>query len=301
MPSDETEILPFAPNPIEIYRNVRYEYTNTVAIGDVACACPCANDCTSGEKLFLNGIKPSPIKELYNYFKGEKYTDTATITELLGENDLFPEGEWSKETGDALLNINMVSKTYDDDAFNKWQSRMNQFTSACIVCTAIKNAIANDKAKTSDDTITAKLDTLSLGFKTKYQENKTKLEQMTNTLQDQQRLFNSNTSEIQQLQKKIRLSHKLLNAQAEKLKTFGQSFTSLQAQYKERHLDRVSIGIPYLKPFYTMSSRQFFVLMVVLNIGIVIIIGLYGFYPRGANANANANTRTTAKNTMSTS
>lgn len=257
------------------------------------------NNCTDGEKLFLNGIKPSPIKELYRYFKGtEKYTDTETITKLLG-HDYFPEGEWSKEIGAELLNVDMVSKTYNDDAFNKWQTSMNERTSACVVCRSIQSAIAKDKAKTSEDTIAAKLSTLSLGFVTKHQDNKTALETMTNTLHAQQRLFNSNTSEIQQLQKKIRLSHKLLNAQAEKLKTFGQSFTSLQAQYKERHLDRVSIGIPYLKPFYTMSSRQFFVLMVVLNIVVVIIIGLYGFYPRGANANPN--TGTTTKNTVVTS
>jgi hypothetical protein len=300
MPSDDTNILPFAPNPIEIYRNVRYEYNNNnnVAIGDVVCNCPCENQCTSGEKLFLNGTKPSPIKEIYRYFKNENYVDKSTVHNMFGSNtEVFPDGEWSTETGDDILNVNMVDKEYDDTAFNDWQKMMNRRTSACEVCNSIQKAIQNDKASTGEDTISAKLGTLSLGFTSKYQENKTQLENLSTTLNTQKSLFYSNTSKIQQLQKKIRLSHKLLNAQADKLKTYGQSFTSLQAQYKERNLNRVSIGIPYLKPFYTMSSRQFFVLMAVLNLIVVIIIGLYGFYPRGANTP----TGTTSKNTMGTS
>ena len=281
---------PSNPNTIDIYRNMKYTYDQGLVGTRVDCKCPCdtddnVNNCEPVEKLFLYGVRPSPVKELYNYFKDEKFKeeDGYTITEADGTRE-FPDDSWSKNTANKLININLQEKILDESGFKSWQKIMNRYTSACVICEKIKSIV---ESETHQSDI---LETVS-GLKKTYNDTRgsysTALDKLIADINAKKIQFEANQETIRQQKKKIRLAHKLLNAQADKLKTFGQQFTSLQTQYKERHLDRVSFGLPYLKPIYTMSSRQFFVLMVVLNVVLVVVIGLYGFYPRNQKSEAN--------------
>lgn len=281
---------PSNPNTIDIYRNMKFTYDQGLVGTTVDCKCPCetddnVNNCAPVEKLFLYGVRPSPVKELYNYFKDEKFKqeDGYTVTEADGKRE-FPDDSWSKSTGNEILNIDQQGKILDESGFEKWQGIMNQFTSACVICEKIKSIVESNKNKTDIEQTLAGLNEAYNSKRTAYS---TDLDTLIEDINAKKTQFEANQETIRQQQKKIRLAHKLLNAQADKLKTFGQQFTSLQTQYKERHLDRVSFGLPYLKPIYTMSSRQFFVLMVVLNIVLVVVIGVYGFYPRNQKSEAN--------------
>lgn len=287
MPPTQTHTQPSNPNTIDIYRNMKFTYDQGLVGTAVDCKCPCdtdgTNNCKPVEKLFLYGVRPSPVKELYNYFKDEKFKqeDGYTVTEADGKRE-FPDDSWSKSTGNEILNIDQQGKILDESGFERWQKIMNRYTSACVICEKIKSIVESHQSDI--------LETVS-GLKKTYNDTRgsysVKLDKYIADINAKKTQFEANQETIRQQQKKIRLAHKLLNAQADKLKTFGQQFTSLQTQYKERHLDRVSFGLPYLKPIYTMSSRQFFVLMVVLNIVLVVVIGVYGFYPRNQKSEAN--------------
>ena len=263
---------PHTAQPIHIYRDLYFSYTNSFQSSNTNCKCACdASQCTGAEKLMMQGTRPSPVNELYNYFENQNYNKKGATTKTLA--DTFPDDSWSTMTGDQLVNVNMQQKTYDDNTFNLWERRMNQYSSACVLCNKI--TLALQKKITQNDFAGRKSE-----YDTTRSSNSSALNDLIGSIHTRRNVFLNNTVEIKQLQKKIRLSHQLLNAQAQKLKSFGLHFTSLQAQYKEREMDRVSIGIPYLKPFYTMTSRQFFLMMVVLNIVLAVGIGLYGFYPR---------------------
>ena len=290
MPPTQTHTQPSNPNTIDIYRNMKFTYDQGLVNTTIDCKCPCetddnVNNCAPVEKLFLYGVRPSPVKELYNYFKDEKFKqeDGYTVTEADGTRE-FPDDSWSKSTANDILNINQQGKILDESGFERWQKIMNRYTSACVICEKIKSIVESHRID-----IEQTLAGLNEAYNSKRTAYSTDLDKLIANINEKKTQFEANQETIRQQKKKIRLAHKLLNAQADKLKTFGQQFTSLQTQYKERHLDRVSFGLPYLKPIYTMSSRQFFVLMVVLNIVLVVVIGVYGFYPRNQKQKSEAN------------
>lgn len=253
---------------------MKYNYEDGLVSSTVSCECPCDTDkCRNEDALFLYGVRPSPVKELYNYFNAQRFTDKdgMKITNTDGTSS-FPDDLWSASTGNDIMNINQEINVYDDSEFVKWQRTMNSYTSACVICNKIKTILMNNASIV--DTLTGLTD----AYNSQRSENSQTLDTLIHKLTTQQARFNANTEDIQQLQKKIKLAHKLLNAQADKLKTFGQSFTSLQVQYQKRHKDRVSFGLPYFKPIYTMSSRQYFVLMVVLNVVLIVVMVMFGLY-----------------------
>lgn len=255
---------------------MKYNYEEGFVSRSVSCACPCDTDkCSNEDALFLYGVRPSPVKELYNYFNARhlREKDGLKFPKIDGTFS-FPDDAWSSSTGNAMMNINQEMNVYDDSEFIKWQKIMNSYASACVICNKLKNIVMNDAS------IAETLSGLKDTYNNQRSENSQALDDLIHKLTAQQARFNANTEEIQQLRKKIKLAHELLNAQANKLKTFGQSFTSLQAQYKKRHKDRVSFGLPYFKPFYTMSSRQYFVLMVVLNVVLIVVMVMFGLYTR---------------------
>ena len=65
-------------------------------------------------------------------------------------------------------------------------------------------------------------------------------------------------------------------------------------KYKEKDKSRVTIGLPYLPPFFTMSSRNFLIMMIILKFILIVIICVYAFYGKvkyTANVNQANNTQ----------
>ena len=175
---------------------------------------------------------------------------------------------------DHFVKVDYMTKTYNDDNVEDASKYYKStYSSECKICQQIKDTLVNHKLE-----ILAKLNGLNTAYNSKRDIYTEELETQIANITTQQSIFSDNTKQIQQLQKKIRLAHDLLNAQATKLKTFGESLNSLQAQYKERGMGRVTIGIPYLPPFFIMSSRNFLIMMICLKLILIVVIFVYGFY-----------------------
>lgn len=106
----------------------------------------------------------------------------------------------------------------------------------------------------------------------------TQLQNLINTIQEQQTIFQANSNQILALQNRINVAKSLLEAQAEKLKTFSHQFNTFKAQNKQRNKNSVALKLPYMSPFYTMTAKQYLLMMIGLVITMIIIILVYGFY-----------------------
>jgi hypothetical protein len=145
-------------------------------------------------------------------------------------------------------------------------------SSACILCKSITTAL-------EPSTLLAEMK-FNLPYDTLYNTSQAAILQKISDIEKKQQQFELNRTKIRSLQSRIRLAHELLNAQATKLKTIGSAFADLRAQTSEKHLDRVAFRFPYAQPFYTMSSRNYMLLLLCFNICLVVVILVYGFRKR---------------------
>jgi hypothetical protein len=156
------------------------------------------------------------------------------------------------------------AKTKDDDEPKP--------SSACDLCRSITTALQSG-------TFLADMK-FNPTYDTKYNASQTAILQRISDIETKQQQFELNRKKISSLQSRIRLAHELLNAQATKLKLIGSTFSNLKAQTSEKHLDRVALRFPYAQPFYTMSSRNYMLLIICFNVCLVVVILVYGFRQR---------------------
>lgn len=90
----------------------------------------------------------------------------------------------------------------------------------------------------------------------------------------------TNHNTVTALQKKIDLAYQVLQAEGNKLRDLTQNYANSKAQTDQSHRHRVAIGIPYLKPFFTMSQRNFVIMMMCFIIMLVVGILVYAFVGR---------------------
>lgn len=266
------------PFDIEIYRSFKYNYANGIQ-GDTSklCGCHCdASKCVGVDKLFLYGQETAALETYYDkWVKGQMGFTEDKKNALEQSNTSNPLNvDFSKFIKDYFVNIDHTTKTYNDDNVeNASKYYKSTYSSECQICTQIQNILINRKSE-----ILGRLNGLNTAYNIKRDACTKELENQISNITTYQSTFSDNTKQIQQLQKKIKLAHDLLNAQASKLKTVGESLNSLQVQYKERGKNRVAIGLPYLQPFLTMSSRNFLIMMICLKLILITVICVYGFY-----------------------
>lgn len=264
------------PFDIEIYRSFKYNYTNGVQHQSLSNICDChcdASKCEGVDKLFLYSQKAAALENYYDkWVKGRMgFEESSNTFEKPKTKD---GGDPSAFVKDIFVQVDYSNETYNDDNVESTSKYYkSEYSSECKICQQIRDTLDTHKSE-----IFAKLNGLNTAYNTKHKKHTDELDTQIANITTQQSIFSDNTKQIQQLQKKIRLAHDLLNAQATKLKTFGESLNSLQAQYKERGVDRVVIGIPYFPPFFTMSSRNFLIMMICLMLILIVVIFVYGFY-----------------------
>lgn len=121
-------------------------------------------------------------------------------------------------------------------------------------------------------------------YKDKYNENLKSSETQLQQHQDKQtQLTNSIYTQHQNasaLQKKIKLAMKVLNANGNRLQAMTKKLATYRAQNAQHDQDRVAIGLPYLKPFFTMSNRNYIIMMLVFIVVLIIVIFVYAFVGR---------------------
>lgn len=89
-----------------------------------------------------------------------------------------------------------------------------------------------------------------------------------------------NSKTIGGLQQKIKLAMKVLNGEGNRLQSLTKNLATYRAQNAQHDQDRVPIGLPYLNPFFTMSNRNYVIMMLVFIVLLVIGIFVYAFVGR---------------------
>jgi len=235
----------------------------------------------------LYGQSTAVLETYYDKYMKEQMGFTEQPNNVLAEKNKEKDSNFEKYLKDYFINIDAQSKSYSDDHLEDTSKFLKSYSSECQICIKIRDTLANQTYNTQ---IRNKLNGLNNAYNSKRNTYAKELETQLSNITTQQTIFADNTKQIQQMQKKIRLAHDLLNAQASKLQSFGESLNSLQAQYKQRGKSRVTIGLPYLPPFFTMSSRNFLLMMIFLKLILLVVIFVYAFYGRvkyTANVNKN--------------
>lgn len=98
-------------------------------------------------------------------------------------------------------------------------------------------------------------------------------QQLTNTIEDQRK-------QIQALQKKVNLAYRVLQAEGSKLQDLTHNYSTFKTQNNEAHDARVPIGLPFLDPFFTMTQRDYVIMMLCFIALLVVAILVYAFVRR---------------------
>lgn len=189
-----------------------------------------------------------------------------------------------KEYISNFLKVDNENDVYDDRQYRSFKKTKKKiFSAECRVCSKTKMFITGRGLNKNEGTgFINDGKNLFVNFYKEYtalqKEQSGQIQKLISKIQEKQSVFNSNSKQIKALQRQIETAHKLLNAQAEKLKTFNNQFTNLKAQNKQRTKNSVALKFPYMAPFYTMTSKNYLLMMIILNISVIIIICVYGFY-----------------------
>lgn len=191
-----------------------------------------------------------------------------------------------KEYISNFLKVDNENDVYDDRQYRSFKKTAKIFSAECQVCSKTKMFITGrgliEHEVTTGTGFINDGKNLFVNFYKEYtalqKEQSGQIQKLISKIQEKQSVFNSNSKQIKALQRQIETAHKLLNAQAEKLKTFNNQFTNLKAQNKQRTKNSVALKFPYMAPFYTMTSKNYLLMMIILNISVIIIICVYGFY-----------------------
>lgn len=90
----------------------------------------------------------------------------------------------------------------------------------------------------------------------------------------------NNYKTITALQKKIDLAYQVLQAEGNKLHELTHSYANARAQTEQNRHNRVAIGFPYMDPMFTMSQRNYVIMMLCFIVMLVVGILVYAFVGR---------------------
>ena len=96
-------------------------------------------------------------------------------------------------------------------------------------------------------------------------------------LHDKRDLFEKQAMKIRALKEKIHVATEVLHTATGKLSNLSSSFNTLEQQNGLQYQDKVQVGIPYLPPFFTLSNRNYVIMMVCINVLLLIGIIVYAF------------------------
>ena len=124
------------------------------------------------------------------------------------------------------------------------------------------------------------LKTCAKTYQQSLDDHNTKIVQATTKLTNYVAAIETNSKTIGGLQQKIKLALKVLNGEGNRLQSLTKNLATYRAQNAQHDQDRVPIGLPYLNPFFTMSNRNYVIMMLVFIVLLVIGIFVYAFVGR---------------------
>lgn len=145
----------------------------------------------------------------------------------------------------------------------------------CRLCTSVSNVVLNSRQS---------LRNVLLEGSTKYRQTKRQglndINKSIDALHEKRALFEAQAHKIRALKQKIHVATEVLHTATGKLSHLGSSFNTLDQQNGLQYKDTVQVGIPYLPPFFTLSNRNYVIMMVCINILLLIAIIVYAFMNR---------------------
>ena len=90
----------------------------------------------------------------------------------------------------------------------------------------------------------------------------------------------NNYQTVTALQKKIDLAYQVLQAEGNKLHELTHNYANARAQTEQNRHNRVAIGFPYMDPMFTMSQRNYVIMMLCFIVMLVVGILVYAFVGR---------------------
>ena len=247
------------------YRNVQYKYNapqSPFKIGSSLCDCQCRrSSCSDIDLMMLYGYDVTHAEKLYQQTP-----------------------EYKNE------NTEKNKKTETPHMFLPYNARDSQ---PCVVCYGIRHAFYSLLNATHTDFKKEAIDPQVLAaepFESLFQgvekyelskkEDNDAIASAIKRLELKRVNFQEQSQKIQALKNKIRVGQELLHAAADKLRNMGESFNTLRQQNGLQYEDRVPVGIPYLPPFFTLSNRNYVIMMVCINLLMLIGILVYAFIGR---------------------
>ena len=176
-------------------------------------------------------------------------------------------------------------KPGNEEECAKLQNELKPLTSSryrpmCSVCNDIATVLTHSR-KGHDPNF--RIDALKAGVN-QYQATKAKgeasIQEAIDALEQKRAHFETQAAKIRALKDKVRVATEVLHNATGKLGTMGASFNTLEQQNGLQYKDRVPVGIPYLPPFFTLSNRNFVIMMVCINVLLLVGIIAYAFVGR---------------------
>lgn len=145
----------------------------------------------------------------------------------------------------------------------------------CLVCEDLKRAV-EDKV-INDPSIRQMLTKGRRQYRSKRRDEMERIRERISILHDKRDLFEKQAMKIRALKEKIHVATEVLHTATGKLSNLSSSFNTLEQQNGLQYQDKVQVGIPYLPPFFTLSNRNYVIMMVCINVLLLIGIIVYAF------------------------
>ena len=257
---------------VQLYRSVHFDYDTGLVMPSKAnvCKCPCSSesdkDCRGMDALIHGGS---------SYLFTDHPDGNCPTHKKNGGCKI--SSAWRKRCPESC-DVLDESDTYNTPGNSH----------PCMICRDITDAIS--QMFNQDDVNPQFLQLEGAAFQSlqdgadAYKKAKAKgeasIQQAIAALEQKRAHFEAQAAKIRALKDKVRVATEVLHEATGKLSGMGTSFNTLEQQNGLQYKDRVPVGIPYLPPFFTLSNRNFVVMMVCINVLLLVGIIVYAFVGR---------------------
>ena len=263
-------------NPVvQLYRSIHFDYETGLTMSSKAdvCKCPCSKesdkDCRGLDAL-VHG--------------GSSYLFTDHPDGNCPTND--KDDRCSSKHQDNAMRKRCPKACNVINEPEKYNTKRNSHP--CVICRDITVAISQmfDRDDVNPQFLQlegAAFQSLQAGadaYKKAKANGEASIRQAIADLEQKRAHFEAQASKIRALKDKVRVATEVLHEATGKLGGMGASFNTLEQQNGLQYKDRVPVGIPYFPPFFTLSNRNFVVMMVCINVLLLVGIIVYAFVGR---------------------
>ena len=274
---------------VYIYRKAQFSYEDgaVLRVPSNLCGCPCnTSKCTGIDALFASEALtlPTLVDDEACETVHDQYEKVAQMMQNITKRTP-PKNHCHQPSVRNVCPIKCTPGINTKIAeLLQAQSKLNP---SCEVCTDIRNvlnlALDNDFKQPFIGSSTTTYESLQAGadaYKQAKAKGEASIQQAIAALEQKRVHFEAQAAKIRALKDKVRVATEVLHEATGKLSGMGTSFNTLEQQNGLQYKDRVPVGIPYLPPFFTLSNRNFVVMMVCINVLLLVGIIVYAFVGR---------------------